>query len=200
MAVTISRVLNMAARMPWRPSRSHESRPAPTLPVHAIAFQLSSASRRGIAAATEEAAGGADADEWFADERDRRLGIGGRDAYGDDRMARWGRFAGGRIGDESLEIGEWEERGGAPSETRCHFRTGITSVVRWLVVSRKEQPARAASRRPSQKTPRRSSRTSRLGALAHGRQLRSSWPARSVDARFARADLGELTIALATYG
>ena len=56
----------MAARMPWRPSRPHESRPAPTLPVRAIAFQLSSASRRGIAAATEEAAGGADADEWFA--------------------------------------------------------------------------------------------------------------------------------------
>jgi len=33
------------------------------------------------------------------------------------------------------QIGEWEEGGGAPAETRFHFRTGITSVVPWLVVS-----------------------------------------------------------------
>ena len=32
-------------------------------------------------------------------------------------------------------IGELEVRGAARGETRFHFRTGITSVVPWLVVS-----------------------------------------------------------------
>ena len=31
--------------------------------------------------------------------------------------------------------GEWEVRADACAETRCHFRTGITSVVPWLLVS-----------------------------------------------------------------
>jgi hypothetical protein len=34
-------------------------------------------------------------------------------------------------------------RGGPPAETRFHFRRGITSVVRWLVVVRKRLPFRA---------------------------------------------------------
>jgi hypothetical protein len=34
-----------------------------------------------------------------------------------------------------LEFGEWEVRDDARTETRFHFRTCITSVVSWLVVS-----------------------------------------------------------------
>ena len=40
-----------------------------------------------------------------------------------------------RIGAASLEFGESEVRGAARAETRFPFRTGITSVVPWLVVS-----------------------------------------------------------------
>lgn len=36
----------------------------------------------------------------------------------------------------NLLLGEWEVRGRARAETRFHFRTGIKSVVPWLVVSR----------------------------------------------------------------
>jgi hypothetical protein len=35
----------------------------------------------------------------------------------------------------SLAAGEWEVRGDARAETRCHFRTVITSVVPSVVVS-----------------------------------------------------------------
>ena len=35
----------------------------------------------------------------------------------------------------SLEMGEWEVRGDAEAETRFRFRTGITRVVPWPVVS-----------------------------------------------------------------
>jgi hypothetical protein len=38
------------------------------------------------------------------------------------------------------EIGEWEVRGDGRVETRFHFRTGITSVVPWLVVSASSSP------------------------------------------------------------
>jgi len=35
----------------------------------------------------------------------------------------------------SLEMGEWEVRGDAEAETRFRFRTGITRVGSWRVVS-----------------------------------------------------------------
>ena len=38
----------------------------------------------------------------------------------------------------SLEMGEWEVRGDAEAETRFRFRTGITRVVPWRVVSEGE--------------------------------------------------------------
>ena len=41
------------------------------------------------------------------------------------------------VADASCEIGESEVRGDARADPRFHFRTGITSVVPWLVVSRK---------------------------------------------------------------
>jgi hypothetical protein len=56
----------------------------------------------------------------FAPKRDRRA---------DRRASRDLRRRGG------LEIGEWEVRGDARPETRFHRRTGMTSVVPWLVVS-----------------------------------------------------------------
>ena len=37
------------------------------------------------------------------------------------------------------QFGESEVRGAARAETRFHFRTGITSVVPWLVVSEGER-------------------------------------------------------------
>jgi len=43
----------------------------------------------------------------------------------------------GRAGtcEDGRAAGEWEVRGDAQGETRFPFRTGITSVVPWLVVS-----------------------------------------------------------------
>lgn len=37
---------------------------------------------------------------------------------------------------------EWKERGGGPAKTRPHFRSAITSVVRWLVVVREQRQLR----------------------------------------------------------
>jgi hypothetical protein len=42
------------------------------------------------------------------------------------------------VGYESCESGEQEVRGDARAETRFRFRTDFTSVVQWLVVSRKQ--------------------------------------------------------------
>jgi hypothetical protein len=44
-----------------------------------------------------------------------------------------------RIGSVALGAGEWEVRGDASIETRFDSRTGITSVVPWLVVVRFQQ-------------------------------------------------------------
>jgi hypothetical protein len=40
-------------------------------------------------------------------------------------------------------IGEWKERAGAVAEARFDFRTGITSVVLWLVVVREQRRRRS---------------------------------------------------------
>jgi len=83
--------------------------------------------------------------------------------------------AAGRVGATSLAIGEWEVRDAARGETRFHFRTGITRVVLWLVVSDTSRlramclvvasaanQARGAGQRP----PKRSSAEFRARSLA----------------------------------